>query len=306
MMNNMKLEYKGYVLEIEEELTCFKTKCDEPNLSTMTATWKAISLHQRFNRFKWDVDKLLTKKENTMKKLTVEYNNYPLEVAINYSQLSAKGYPYMIGTCESLDSFVKSGYYEDCSAIINEFMKYADHITENNTFSYKNFNLLIFTNELRIDGCSYVGYCKELSYNSKGYNEKSNLIAKFKELVDKHISKEKEFEYKGYTLKLGAIETRKGGYCEELDYKTYGDDEEATITRFKKFINWRISNAKKEDSSHTHLLTQLDRLVQKDKKNNFTPFELRGQLIEIHNLFSKILSLTLEDIYKLYFERAEG
>ena len=158
---------------------------------------------------------------------------------------------------------------------------------------------------------SYIkGVCESISFENSGHISVtlSPITALFIETVDllTESKKEKDFEYKGYTLKLGVVETRKGGYCEELNYKTYGDDEEANITKFKKYINWKITSTKKEDKSHTHLLTQLDRLAKKDKDNNFTPFELRGQLIEIYHLFGKILSLTAQDINKLYFERAEG
>ena len=156
-------------------------------------------------------------------------------------------------------------------------------------------------------GYSYtVGTCASISFFRNGnYISYSQIIDSFMQTVDLLVEI-KDFEYKGYTLKLGVVETRKGGYCEELNYKTYGDDDEANITKFKKYINWKITSDRKEDTSHTHLLTQLDRLAKKDKEDNFTPFELRGQLIEIYHLFSKILSLTLEDIHKLYFTRAEG
>ena len=162
----------------------------------------------------------------------------------------------------------------------------------------------------------YTANCAELPYFPSGIfkTDLAFIIEDFKRMVhvytfnqlNKNKEEEKDFEYKGYTLKLGVVETRKGGYCEELNYKTYGEDEEANITKFKKYINWKITSDKKEDKSHNHLITQLDRLVQKDKEDNYTPFELKGQLLEIYHLFGKILNLTLEDIYKLYFERAEG
>ena len=170
----------------------------------------------------------------------------------------------------------------------------------------------------------YTANCAELPYFVSGIfkTDLAFIISYFKRTVhyytfnelNKNKEEEKDFEYKGYTLKLGVVEIRKGGYCEELNYKTYGDDEEANITNFKRYINWKITSTplgaglptKKEDTSHTHFLTQLGRLAKKDKEDNFTPFELRGQLVEIYHLFGKILSLTLEDIHKLYFERAEG
>ena len=162
----------------------------------------------------------------------------------------------------------------------------------------------------------YTANCAELPYFVSGIfkTDLAFIISYFKRTVhyytfselNKKEEENKDFEYKGYTLKLGVVETRKGGYCEELNYKTYGEDEEANITKFKKYINWKITSTKKEDTSHTHLITQLDRLAQKDKEDNFTPFELRGQLICISHLFSKVLDITLEDIYKLYFEKAEG
>ena len=153
--------------------------------------------------------------------------------------------------------------------------------------------------------CDLIFFVKSGYYKNEDYSE---IVNSFMEEVDSltESKKGKDFEYKGYILKLGVIETRKGGYCKELNYKTYGEDEEDTIIKFQKFVNWKISSTKKKDTSHTHLLTQLDRLAKKDKEDNFTPNELRGQLIEIYHLFGKILSLTLEDIHKLYFERAEG
>lgn len=90
----------------------------------------------------------------------------------------------------------------------------------------------------------------------------------------------------------------KSGYYKNEDYSEI-------VNSFIKEVDL-LTESKKEGTSHTHLLTQLDRLAKKDKETNFTPFELRGQLIEIYHLFGKILSLTLEDIHKLYFERAEG
>jgi len=133
----MKLEYKGYILEIEEEYNGFKTKCDESTLSFINGAWKGCSLYQLVSRFRWEVD---------------------------------------------------------------------------------------------------------------------NLI--------------KSFEYKGYLLKLGLIEDnygqkRKGGYCKELDYKTYGEDEEANITKFKKYINWKISEEKKQliPNSLERIEQKLDKLA---------------------------------------------
>lgn len=147
----MKLEYNGYILEIEEEYNCFKTKCDEPRLSSMSGTWKGVSLYQVVNKFKWDVDNL-----------------------------------------------------------------------------------------------------------------------------------RKTFEYKGYFLKLGLIEDsngqmRKGGHCEALDYKIYGEDEEANITKFKKYINWKISEEKKQKipNSLERIEKKLDRLIElleKKEKPQVNPF----------------------------------
>ena len=142
----MKLEYEGYILEIEEEYNCFKTKCDESNLSSMNGIWKGCSLYQLVNRFKWEVDSLM-----------------------------------------------------------------------------------------------------------------------------------RTFEYKGYFLKLGLVEDsngqkRKGAYCEALDYKTYGNDEEANITKFKKYINWKISEEKKQKvpNSLERIEKKLDKLIELlEKKERF-------------------------------------
>ena len=125
-------------------------------------------------------------------------------------------------------------------------------------------------------------------------------------------------EYKGYVLEVESspINSITGlsipyikGTCDCISFVKDGyyknEDYLEIVNSFMGKVDL-LTESKKEDTSHTHLLTQLDRLAKKDKEDNFTPFELRGQLIEIYHLFGKILSLTLEDIYKLYFERAEG
>jgi len=109
------------------------------------------------------------------------------------------------------------------------------------------------------------------------------LINRFKQNVNSYLAREmKTFEYKGYLLKLGLIEDthgqkRKGGRCEALDYKTYGNDEEANITKFKKFINWKISEEKKQviPNSLERIEKKLDRLIElleKKEKPQVNPF----------------------------------
>lgn len=44
---------------------------------------------------------------------------------------SVKKYFYIKGTCNELDSFVKSGHYENYLPIIEEFMKYVDVVIQN-------------------------------------------------------------------------------------------------------------------------------------------------------------------------------
>lgn len=89
-------------------------------------------------------------------------------------------------------------------------------------------------------------------------------------------------------------------------YDLYKDILPVALDQYKGIYDFLLTQEPKkeekpENKTVTHLMTQLDRLAQKD----FTPFELRGQLIEIYHLFGKILGLTLEDIHKYYFERAE-
>lgn len=192
---------------------------------------------------------------------------------------------------------------------VNVYDKEEEPLTFVVNIDYKGIETAFYMSDEDNTNIVWVNY----TFENKGFSDFLKTNRKEKDSIDDTIrylvtfvdGKNKEFEYKGYTLKLGVIEERKGGYCEELNYKTYREDEEANITKFKKYINWKITSTKKENSSHNHLLTQLDRLAQKDKEDNFTPLELRGQLIVIYNLFGKILSLTLEDIYRLYFTRAE-
>ena len=252
-----------------------------------------------------------------MKTFYVVYRGYVLEVEIVPASEDS-GYSHTVGTCASI-SFFRNGNYIDYSQIIDSFIKNVNQITKNKEDKFVNFSDPSDV-ELRVlykGKTLYIGSYdldkKIVDITKTNFGLKSGtsdkldeLVEQFMQYIDKKEEEEKEFEYKGYTLKLGVVETRKGGYCEELNYKTYGDDEEVNITKFKKYINWKITSDKKEDTSHTHLLTQLDRLAKKDRETNFTPFELRGQLIEIYHLFGKILSLTVQDINKLYFTRAEG
>lgn len=115
--------------------------------------------------------------------------------------------------------------------------------------SYKGYTLKI--EEVKDDKGNtkyYTANCAEVPYFPPGKTNLAFIIEDFKHTVNaytlnefnKNKEEEKEFEYKGYTLKLGVVEIRKGGYCEELNYKTYGDDEEANITKFKKYINRKL------------------------------------------------------------------
>lgn len=135
------------------------------------------------------------------------------------------------------------------------------------------------------DKVSYVTYCSLLPFNFPGQwnTDVSYVISRFKKAVDNHITKKVEtFEYKGYLLKLGLIEDnngqkRKGGQCEALDYKTYGNDDEANITKFKKYINWKISEEKKLKVPNSLERTEkkLDRLIElleKKEKSRVNPF----------------------------------
>ena len=60
-----------------------------------------------------------------MKKLTVEYLGYKLEIEITPSNKFYSSYPFIEGTCNSI-SFSKKGYYGNYSDIIDEFMKVVD------------------------------------------------------------------------------------------------------------------------------------------------------------------------------------
>ena len=60
-----------------------------------------------------------------MKKLTVEYLGYKLEIKITLNKGFYSKYQYMKGTCNSI-SFSKEEYYKNYSDIIKEFMKVVD------------------------------------------------------------------------------------------------------------------------------------------------------------------------------------
>ena len=57
-----------------------------------------------------------------MKKLTVEYLGYKLEIEITPNNRFYSKYQYMKGTCNSI-SFSKDGYYGNYSDTIDEFIK---------------------------------------------------------------------------------------------------------------------------------------------------------------------------------------
>jgi len=105
--------------------------------------------------------------------------------------------------------------------------------------------------------------------------------------------------------------TTYGGKCKEINFvKGLCLELHELADEFKKAVNEKLKLDKEKieepkNKTVNHLRTQLDRLAQRDKEVNFTPFELRGQLIEIYHLFGKILGITLDDIYRYYFERAE-
>jgi hypothetical protein len=63
-----------------------------------------------------------------MKRLTVEYLGYKLEVTIEIltpHERACNEYPYIKGTCNAI-YFVKTCYYKNCSPIIDEFIKAVD------------------------------------------------------------------------------------------------------------------------------------------------------------------------------------
>ena len=300
-MKELIIVYKDYVLEVEinKEYSYIKGICKP--ISFENSGHISVTISPITALFIENVNQIIKNKEDKF----VNFSG-PSDVEL---RLVYKGKTLYIGSYDLDKKIVditktnfglKSGTSDKLDELVEQFMQYTDKEEQMSFSTFHKYN--DFTLELKKVETYYIGRCDSAGF----YKEAQSvpfLIGRFESFID---DKEKDFEYKGYTLKLGVVEIKKGGYCKELNYKTYGDDEEANITKFKKYINWKITSDKKEDTSHTHLLTQLDRLAKKDKEDNFTPFELRGQLIEIYHLFGKILSLTVQDINKLYFERPEG
>jgi len=85
-------------------------------------------------------------------------------------------------------------------------------------------------------------------------------------------------------------------YYEGMDFPwLYGDTEEFTYL-----------GSKKEDNMLDQLCVYLDDLAEKEKENDWSPLELRQQLIEVWNLFCGVFDISLNDVKKLYFERKMG
>lgn len=119
-----------------------------------------------------------------------------------------------------------------------------------------------------------------------------------------------KFEFNGYNLsitKVQLIGTDKNdpsnfiyiGTCATANYLGASDDYESLTNNFRESVE------KPEDKILNQLYKQLDRLRERDREINYKPFELRGELIGIYHLFSNITKISLDDVHKIYFERAE-
>lgn len=147
-----------------------------------------------------------------------------------------------------------------------------------------------------------------------------NLISQFKEEVDILLAKKEEkqmkkltVEYKNYqlVLEIHTTITDDGypytkGICNSISFvkSGYYEDCQPIIYSFMKNVDYLTAN-KVENLSSTILQQynlQLERLALKDKKDKFSPLELRRQLVEIYVLFNGILDKTLEDVKKDYCE----
>jgi hypothetical protein len=143
-------------------------------------------------------------------------------------------------------------------------------------FEYCDFCLNISSNTNPI-----YAICPEANFSYLG-NSYDEAISNFKYHVDNRIGNENEYYYKGYILELGWIadhigQKRLGGHCKELDYKTYGEDNEVSIAAFKKYINWKISEEKKQRvpnnlESIEKKLDKLIELLEKKEKPKINPF----------------------------------
>lgn len=140
------------------------------------------------------------------------------------------------------------------------------------------------------------------------------IVSRFEKYVDDTLAKKmRTFEYKGYLLKLGLIEDSNGQmckwcHCEALEYKAYGEDEEANITKFKKYINWKISEEKKQKvpNSLERIEKKLDKLVSifaREKTSN--KFEKRfyqvyeDHPIATHGEYPNLVRELLDELKKL-------
>ena len=188
-------------------------------------------------------------------------------------------------------------------------------------FEYKSYIL-----EILIEGehC-YSTVCNEPNlklFNTLRANiTLENLINQFKEEVDILLAKKEEKQmkkltvgYKNYqlVLEIHTTITDDGypytkGICDSISFvkSGYYEDCQPIIYSFMKNVDYLTTN-KVEDRFSTILQQynlQLERLALRDKKDEFSPFELRRQLIEISILFSGILNKTLEDVKSDYCER---
>jgi len=75
--------------------------------------------------------------------------------------------------------------------------------------------------------------------------------------------------------------------------RLYGDKEQFTY----------LGTTKKVGNMLDQLCVYLDDLAEKEKENDWSPLELREQLLEIGNLFCGLLDINFNDMKKLYFER---
>jgi hypothetical protein len=123
-------------------------------------------------------------------------------------------------------------------------------------------------------------------------------------------------EYKNHRLELDIYNTPEDegcpytiGVCDTISFIKSGfyEDYQPVIDSFMKNVDYLTSNKLEDKIKPNSILQQynlqLERLALKDKKDEFPPFELRRQLIEISVLFSGILDKTLEDVKKDYCDR---
>jgi len=143
---------------------------------------------------------------------------------------------------------------------------------------------------------------------------------KFAEEPNKENTMNYTAEHKGFTLNINEVLDAQQnpiyfeGECKEINFSVKGFHKEyqhsmqgffKLVYKFKDEVD-KLTEEKQEDKVLNQLHKQLDRLRERDKEINYPPFELRGELISIHHLFSGITELTLEDVKRIYFERAES